>query len=136
MNFQNLVYMMRMRGLQIPRLYTLNMVRHHNRGSSGETWKHYLCKCVCAKILYDSNHEYLTEYEFKNKVVADVFDLTTWTAIEFETTAGPKKESVKLASYVTLTAHHTIRDVIVIDISKLPDDWAGIERALRKRLGL
>lgn len=131
--FRILAQQLKIRGLKIPRLLTLNMVRHHN---SGETPKHLLSKTVGSKILLNAQHPHLTEFEFPNGVVADIFDLKDFLAIEFESINTPRSEALKLTKYTELVRGNFVRDVIIIDISKLPANWIGIERALRKRLGL
>jgi hypothetical protein len=134
--FKRFVLTMKMRGLLIPRLLTIDMIRHHSRGMSGETRKHFYCKCICSKVLYDAQHIHFTEYEFPNGVVADVFDATEFVAIEFETDGKDRKEQLKLVNYQTLIAKQMIRDVFVFNISSMPDDWLEIERIIRKRLGV
>lgn len=134
LEFKNLFFKLKMRGLSIPRLYTIDMVRHHNRGMSGETWKHYLCKCVCSKILYDARRPHFCEFEFPNKTVADIFEVADFRVIEFESTKNHKES--KNVQYHLLSSKGFISDYFIIDISELPDDFIGIERELRRILNI
>jgi len=134
--FKLLYYKLKLKGLSIPKLYTTDMIRHHNRGIAGETRKHFMCKCICSYMLYNARHAHFVEYEFPNKTVTDVFDSTDGVAIEFETTTSVKKEGLKLLRFRELISKKIIRDVIIIDISKFPEDWIEIESILRKKLGL
>jgi len=109
----------------------LDCVRHHNRKESGESWKHYLAKCILSKILYDMNRPHFTEYELPNKTVVDVYEIIYNTAIEFESVHSDKKEALKI-----IKAKPFVRDIIVIDLGKIPDDIKGMELEIRKRIHL
>ena len=122
---------LKIRGLRIPRLDTIDMVRHHNRGISGETMKHWICKCICSKILYDSRHVHFCEYEFPNKAVADIYDTKDNIVIEFESKKSKKKEQLKFLQF-----NKYVRDTIVINIDDYPDIPVQIELLLRRKLGL
>ena len=134
--FRQLGYRLKLKGLSLPRLYTTDMVRHHSRGRSGETMKHWICKCIVSKILYDCKHPHLCEYEFPDKTTADVFDMKDMVVIELETGGTQRKQQLKLLRYRHLLDKKIIRDLYIINISTLPDNPLSIERELRKKLHL
>ena len=110
----------------------MDIIRHHNRGMSGESRKHFICKCICSKILYDAKHTHFTEYDFPNEAVADIYDATANTVIEFESESDRKKEAVKLLQFKPY-----VREVFVIDIAEFPEnDVFVIEREIRNRIGV
>lgn len=111
----------------------MNVVRHHNRGESGETWKHYLAKCIAAKVLYDAGHSYFTELEMPNKAVTDLYDCDMNCFVEMESNPTDKKEALKLVQLGNLG-----RDVFVFDLREFEPGPEVIEFAhkVRKRLGL
>jgi hypothetical protein len=114
----------------------LNVVRHHNRHVSGETWKHYLCKCVMGKILYDANRNYFSEYEFPNKAVTDVLDVTTMTAIEFESKCTVKKEKKKSVNFINYLNTRVLNELFVIDLEQVPNDLNAMEQYLKNKIGV
>jgi hypothetical protein len=135
MEFLEVKQTMKLRGLPFD-WQRLNVIRHHNRTESGETWKHYLCKAIMGKILYDANHNYFAEYEFPNKAVTDIFDVTTMTAIEFETGGTEKREQIKRSKFLGYLNTRVLNELFVINLDDVPNDLPGIDSHLRKRIGV
>ena len=133
---QDFWFNMKRRGTPVPTLNTTDMVRHHNRGSSGETLKHFIAKSVCSWLLYNKGIPHFTEYEFDDGTTADVFNALDGIAIEFEAQGtGVKKES-KISKYRGLVSRKMVSDLLVVNLDTLPANFNEMAREIEKRLGL
>lgn len=107
----------------IPKSRHKNAVLFH---SNKETWKHWICKCVLAKVLRDEGHQIFTEMPMGNAEV-DILDATASASYELESNPGSQTFQKKLKK---LDGHKY--DLIIIDLRKVPDDLEGMIRYFKK----
>lgn len=106
--------------------------RHHNTilfHSSNETWKHFLAKCILAKILRDKGHEIFTEMVVHN-AESDILDITDNICYELETTPGSKTFQKKLEKL-----NECGLDLIVIDLRDVSDELEGMTKYFKEKFG-
>ena len=82
-----------------------------------EKLNHFSAKAILFMILRDMKHNVLSEVEIVSVGVSDIFDITTNTIYEFETT-GCKTVQKRVNEIYKQTGV----EVIVIDVQELPDD--------------
>ena len=82
-----------------------------------EKLNHFSAKALLFMILRDMKHNVLSEVEIVSVGVSDIFDITTNTIYEFETT-GCRSVQKRVNDIYKQTGV----EVIVIDVQELPDD--------------
>ena len=126
-DYQKFKAKMTIRGLNFD-WQRMNCVRMHG---TEETLKHWLLKCLAARVVKNAGHVVLTEFELPNKGEIDVYDATDNVAIEIETKRNEKTASLKLLKY---TAY--VRDMFILYVDDFSDDPWEAEKQIRIRLGL
>lgn len=104
------------------------MVAYHSDGM-----KHFQAKAMLGYILRKNEHEFATELEFPNGVIADVMDLSTFLVYELESNYTDKDKKEKMDNF---WAYDEIRDVFVIDPQRLSDDINEMKEELEQKLVL
>jgi hypothetical protein len=82
-----------------------------------EKLNHFITKSIMFYILSELNHDIVTECTIVGVGRLDLYDITTQTIYEFETSRSPKYRQKAKEIY-----RQTGVEVIVIDVRKLPDD--------------
>lgn len=103
-----------------------------NTGSEGPF--HFHCKSIGAYIISEINHHFAAEVivnNSKNPGRIDLIDLNEKVIIEFETSLTREGMNAKTKKYFTSSY---IRDIIFIDLKKVPRDFDGAYRYLRERI--
>ena len=95
----------------------VDVVKAH---SKTETWKHFLLKCIIAKILMDAGHAIITEARCARGEI-DVFDIDTKIAYEVETQCTKAKIDFKVKQY---SDEGIVNDVIVFDLDDYTLDYS------------
>ena len=91
----------------------VNTLKMHTK----ETIDHWITKALVFRLLRNMKHNVVTEFEITGMGVGDIFDLTTSTQYEIETTSYPKYIRDRAKQYIRIGV-----DVIVIPLKKLPAD--------------
>jgi len=99
----------------------VNTLRMHQT----ETLDHWLTKAIIFRLLRKMKHDVVTEFEITGMGIGDVFDLTTATQYEVETTSYSKFLQRRKEDY----ARDGV-EIIVIPLAKLPVGMKERERAL------
>jgi hypothetical protein len=92
---------------------------------STETLDHWLTKAIIFRLLRKMKHDVVTEFEITGMGIGDIFDLTTSTQYEIETTSYSKFLQRRKEDY----ARDGV-EIIVIPLAKLPVGWKERGRAL------
>ena len=82
-----------------------------------EKLDHFITKSIMFYILSELDHDIVTECTIIGIGRIDLYDITTRTIYEFETSHSPKYRKEANEKYI-----QTGVEVIVIDINELPDD--------------
>ena len=82
-----------------------------------EKLNHFITKSIMFYILTELNHDLVTECNIVGVGRIDLYDLTTKTIYEFETSQSPKYRKKVNEKYLQSGV-----EVIVININMLPDD--------------
>jgi hypothetical protein len=85
--------------------------------AGAEKLNHYITKSIMFYILSEFNHNIVTECQIVGVGRVDLYDITTQTIYEFETSNSPKYRKEANEIY-----KQTGVEVIVVDINLLPDD--------------
>jgi len=98
-----------------------------------ETWKHYIAKCILHKLIIDNKYDSIIEYNAGSRIIDVLQKLDTfkWMGYELQTKDTKRKKAEMLEFVET---HAFFEDVIVIDASKLPNDFEGMKKALKERI--
>lgn len=96
---------------------------HNNK----ESIKHWIVKCIVFKILRERERVVGTEIEVDGGIV-DVIDVNNFIGYEIESKLNRRKIKEKLEQFDCL------KDVFLIDISKLPNDIKNIEEYLKRKI--
>ena len=92
-----------------------------------ESMRHWIVKCVVFKILRERERVVGTEIEVDGGIV-DVIDVNNFIGYEIESKLSKKKIEEKVKQF------NSLKDVFLIDASKLPDSIKDIEEFLRKKI--
>jgi len=92
-----------------------------------ESMKHWLVKAMVFKILREKKRIVGTEIETKNGIV-DVIDVDNFIVYEIEKNLSKKKKKQKVDRL------KGVKDVFIIDLKKVPDDFENAERYLREKM--
>jgi len=95
--------------------------------SGNESMKHWVIKAMISKILRDRKRVVGTEIETKNGIV-DVVDANNLIVYEIEKNLTEKKKNEKLRRLKGM------KDVFIIDLKKVPNDFEKAERYLREKI--
>jgi len=101
-----------------------NCLFAHN---SKESMKHWIVKCVIFKILRERQRLVGTEIEVDGGVV-DVIDADNFIGYEIESKLNKKKIKEKVLQF------NSLKDLFLIDISKLSNDLRNIEEYVRNKI--
>jgi UTP-glucose-1-phosphate uridylyltransferase len=90
-----------------------------------ESLKHFIVKAMIFKILRNKKRKVACEVEINNGIV-DLLDIDNLIAYEVESKLTKRKIKNKLKNY------RAVRDVIFIDLKKVPNNFEKAEKFLRK----
>ena len=93
--------------------------------NNSESMKHWIIKAIIFKILRELKRTVGVEYEVHGAIV-DVIDMDESIAYEIESHINERKVLRRLRKLSNL------HDVFIIDARKVPNDFAGAEKYLRK----
>ena len=100
----------------------INCLFLHN---SKESLKHFLVKAIMFKILRNRKRKVGCEIEIDNGIV-DLLDLNNLIAYEIESKFDKNKIKEKLKNY------KTIKDVVFINLKKVPNEFEKAEKFLKE----
>lgn len=96
--------------------------------SNHETTKHFVVKALIYKLLRAMGRITMCEMEAGTGVV-DIFDTETRYAYEVESDPGPNTAREKVKQFA-----NRVRDVLIINLNKVPDDLVAMETYLKTRI--
>ena len=85
--------------------------------AGNEKLNHFTAKAIMFYILSELNHDIVSECQIIGVGRVDLYDITSQTIYEFETSHSPKYRKEANEKY-----QQTGIEVIVVDINALPDD--------------
>jgi ParB family chromosome partitioning protein len=96
--------------------------------SNHETMKHFVVKAMVYKLLRGMGRTTVCEMEAGGGVV-DIYDAQTGYAYEIESKPRPDTGRIKAERFAG-----QVKDVLVIDLKKVPDDINGMEGYLKEKV--
>jgi len=96
--------------------------------SNHESMKHFVVKAMVYKLLREMDRITVCEMEAGGGVV-DIYDAQTGYAYEIESKPGPRTGKEKAERFAG-----QVKDVLIIDLKKVPDDLSGMEGYLKGRV--
>ena len=99
--------------------------------NKAETYKHYIAKCICYKMLRDLGRKVSMEKETATGGFLDVFDHDNKLGYEFENNPTQTKVLKKTKLY---TRDVAVIDVIFIDLRRLPFEIEGMKKIIDRRI--
>ena len=103
-------------------LHNLNCLFLHNLR---ESTKHFIVKAILFKLLRNKRRRVACEVEINSGIV-DLVDLDNLIAYEIESKPTKRKMEEKVKNY------EAVKDVIFIDLRKVPNDLAKAVKFLKK----
>jgi hypothetical protein len=86
--------------------------------SRGESWRHYICKCITHKIIMDKGNKSLMEWNCGTRVIDVAQKLESGKWIGYEIQSGRARDK-KNEMIDFLSRNPQFEDIIVIDLGKM-----------------